>query len=45
MKESGVKRIVFLLIKIINKKKRGGHFLKEDYNIFQEMDKTEVLLR
>jgi len=31
-----------LLIKIINKKKRGGHFLKEDYNIFQEMDKTEV---
>lgn len=28
------------MIKITNKEKRGGPFLKEDYNIFQEMDKN-----
>ena len=45
VEESGVRRIYALLIKNINKEKWGGHFSKEDYNIFQEMDKTEESLR
>ena len=32
-------------LKRVEQEKWGGHFSKEDYNIFQEMDKTEVSLR